>query len=110
MLLASLPRDERSYSPGLRWLKKGSESPELVLKGNFAFPIVSPEGKWAVAAKAGRNGWSAPNEVVRIQLETKEVVPIDLPAADTFRPLAWIPDRKRVLLYRDRDEDEDAYF
>lgn len=88
------------------WLSAAEGEPRLVVPGRFALPLICPGGQWVVAAKTfGENMWDKPNEVVRIDLETKHVYPVALPPADNFDPLVWVNAHRRVLLYQKRDED-----
>lgn len=87
---------------GLWWCRRGKE-PELVAKGVFVEELVSPDGKWCVAAKALGSGWAEPNTAVRINLETKEVFPINLEPADNFDSVAFVPQHGRFLIMRRSD-------
>ena len=89
---------------GLWALAKDGKA-ELIAKGNFSRPVVCPGGEWIVVAKTPPGqSWAPPNGVVRIHLPDKRVIPIDLPPAENFDPLAWIAAHQRVLLSRQRDD------
>ena len=96
---------ERDKVRGL-WLSKGVADAELIAKGTFGSdPVICPGGEWIVIAKTfGMNSWSEPNGVVRLNLITKQIIPVGLPPAENFDPLAWIGAHRRVLLYRQRDD------
>ncbi|MDB6078397.1 MAG: hypothetical protein JWO82_2144, partial [Akkermansiaceae bacterium] len=72
------------------WLMRKDAVPEFLAAGSFTDELVSPDGKWCVAAK--------PKGIVRINLETKEVFPVDLAAADGLKAVAYLTPRKKFLL------------
>ena len=53
------------------WLCRPDRKPVLIAKGEYAGELVTPDGKWCVAAKSAGNGWADPNGAVRINLATK---------------------------------------
>jgi len=87
---------------GLWRCRRGFE-PVLIAEGGFAGELVSDDGKWCVAAKAAGSGWAEPNTAVRINLETKEVTPIALEAADNFDTLAFLAAHGKFLIFRRAD-------
>lgn len=88
------------------WASTQTGPPELIAKGSFLTALVCPGGEWiAVARTSEDKSWAEPNGVVRINLKTKRMFPVDLPAADNFDPLAWIESYKKVLLCLKRDEE-----
>lgn len=87
------------------WVLAKDGKAELIAKGNFSRPVVCPGGEWIVVAKTPPGeSWAAPNGVMRIHLPDKRMIPVELPPADNFNPLAWIAAHQRVLLYRQRDD------
>jgi len=82
------------------WLCRSDREPELIAMGEFAGELVTPDGKWCVAAKAAGAGWAAPNGAVRIDLTTKEELPIALPDADNFDTLGFVAARGKFLVRR----------
>ena len=42
------------------WRLAPGRDPELLLEGNCAAPIITPDGKWAVVAKTDTS-WAVPN-------------------------------------------------
>ncbi len=87
------------------WAVQKNKKPELIARGIFSRPVVCPGGEWIVVAKTPNyDMWSTPNGVVRINLHSKRMSPVELPPADNFDPLAWIAAHQRVLLYRQRDD------
>jgi hypothetical protein len=87
------------------WRCRTGSDPALLLEGNVALPVVTPDGKWAVIAKTDSN-WAEPNYVVRIELATGRTFRLNVPVADTFNPVAYVPTHRKVLLERARDEAE----
>ena len=97
-------RQKKDRVEGL-WASGMKGPPELVVRGRFGQPIICPGGKWVVTAKAAEGEtWGVPNTVVRIHLPSKTIAPVDLPAADDFKPLMWLASHNRALLYRQPDE------
>lgn len=77
---------------------------ELLLEGNCAFPVVTPDGKWAVVAKAD-DSWAEPNHLFLVDLARRKVTRVNVPAADTFNPVAYVPAHRKILLLRARDTE-----
>ena len=95
---------EKDKLDGL-WVSGPNGSPELLAKGIFSAPVISPNGAWMVVAKTfGTNMWAVPNGVVRIHLPSKRMFQVDLPPADNFDPIVWVDAHKKLLLYQQRDE------
>jgi hypothetical protein len=91
------------------WASGVKGAPELVVRGRFGQPIVCAGGEWVIAAKAAEGAtWAAPNTVVRIHLPTRTIAPVDLPAADDFKPIRWLASHRKVLVYQLRDEHGDG--
>lgn len=76
----------------------------LFKEGSYANPVVSPDKKWVIAAKAD-NGFYSPNGVVRIDLQTGREFPVNLPPADEFYPVVPLSALNKVLLFRAKDGD-----
>ena len=86
------------------WLCRENQEPELIVKGVFASPITSLDGQWAVAARVLGNSWAEPNDVVRINLATHEVIPLKLAAADDISTVTRLPDSGKIVIRRSRNE------
>ena len=67
--------------------------------GTFANPVVTADAKWVVVSKAEED-WSKPNSLVRINLQTRRELKINLLPADTLMPIAFIASNNKMLLYR----------
>ncbi|MBI5367028.1 MAG: HEAT repeat domain-containing protein [Planctomycetes bacterium] len=91
-------RSDGLWTPGLWWVRTG-ESPRCIAAGNIAHPIVTPDGRWIVAAETA-GSWAIPNYVVRVDPESGEKLRVDLPEADNFNPVAYVAEHHAVLLTR----------
>lgn len=89
------------------WLTRRGEEPELLSEGLFMGEVVSSDGKWCAVAKALGTSWATPNIVVLINLETHETTTVDLPPADTFKVVTYLPEKERFLLVRFCDKGKD---
>jgi hypothetical protein len=95
----------RSSEEGGLWKKAAGKKPvRLSRAGVYANPLVTPDGKWAVAAKTDSN-WGEPNYVVRFDLQTRREYRVELPPADQFDSVAYVAAHNKVLLRRARDEE-----
>lgn len=81
------------------WRLAGGRDPELLLEGNCAAPLITPDGRWAVIAKTDTS-WAAPNYVVCIDLAKRVSYRLKVPDANKFYPIAYIPAHGKVLLVR----------
>ncbi|HEY8460135.1 MAG TPA: hypothetical protein VIM99_07125, partial [Blastocatellia bacterium] len=87
---------------GLWRCRKGKE-PVKIVSGHYALPLVTPDGRWAVAAKTATD-WSEPNFIYRIDLKSGRQFKVSVAAAATFNPVAFIPAHNKVLLLRAGDD------
>jgi hypothetical protein len=95
----------RSSEGGGLWKKTaGGNLQSLSRAGVYANPLVTPDGRWVVAARTDFN-WATPNYVVRFNLQTRREHRVDLPPADQFDAVAYVAARNKVLLRRASDED-----
>lgn len=88
------------------WRLVSGKDPVLLLEGNVASPILTPDGNWAAVAKTDSN-WAVPNYVVRVDLHSGKSFRVDVPPADNFNPLAFVAGHNKILLMRVRDEKTD---
>ena len=96
----------RSSEEGGLWKKAAGKKPERLSRaGVYANPLVTPDGKWAVAAKTDSD-WGSPNYVVRFNLQTRREYRVDLPPADPFGSVAYVAAHNKVLLRRARYEEK----
>ncbi len=85
------------------WASGAKGEPELIVRGTYGPLILSPDGEWLVArAIAKDQSEDSSIFIVRIDLQKKQVIPVILPEADMFTPIAWLPVHQRVILFRER--------
>ena len=74
---------------------------ELLARGHYASPLLTPDGKWLVVDKFDRGG-SNPWITVRIEAASRREEAVEVPALHLFRvsPITWIDSLHRVLLCR----------
>ena len=86
--------------PGL-WRWDGAGEPVRLVDGWFGEAVSTLDGQWVVAARTDHGAsWEVPNPVVRVQVRTGKEYVLDVPPADGFEPVAYLPERRRVLLRR----------
>lgn len=95
-------------SEGGLWKKAAGQQAVRISSGEgvYANPIVTPDGQWAIAAKAESN-WGEPNDVVRFNLKTGREYRVNLPPAKDFEPLMYVAAQGRVLLRRAQGNDDE---
>ena len=86
------------------WKKPGLQKAVRIAGGQYADPIVTDDGKWAVAAKTDTD-WAQPNYVVRVNLNTGREYRVAIPAADQFEPVSYVAAHSSVLLRRAKDDN-----
>jgi hypothetical protein len=95
----------RSSEGGGLWKKAAGKNPERLSRaGVYADPLITPDGKWVVAAKTDSH-WGVPNYVVRFNLQTRHEYRVDLPPADQFDSVAYVTAHSKVLLRRASDKE-----
>lgn len=87
----------------------GNKPVRLSTEGAYANPVVTPDGKWVVLAKTDSD-WSAPNYVIRFNIETGREFRVNLEPADEFGPMVFLPGLGKVLLRRMTDETHAEYY
>jgi hypothetical protein len=86
-------------------VKINNSGATTVLKeGMYANPVLTPDGKWIIAAKSDNNFY-IPNYVVRINMINGSESRINIAPADDFFPVAYLPAQNKVLLYRGKDKE-----
>ncbi len=88
------PEEGAVYPLLTRRFYKLTEAAPLTVHYDFekrakGMAIVTPDGRWLVPAKTEGN-WAVPNVVVRDDLVNGQEIPLDIPAADTFNPVAFV--------------------
>lgn len=86
------------------WLCRKDREPVMMAKGKFASPLVSADGKWIVTARVLEQSWAEPNDVVRINAATHEVLPLRLAPADEYTPVTMLPESGKIVIHRVRDK------
>ena len=86
------------------WRLAGGRDPELLLEGNCAAPLITPDGRWAVVAKTD-SSWAVPNYVVCLDLAKGTFYRLKAPAANKFYPTAYVTAHEKVLLARTRGQE-----
>jgi hypothetical protein len=86
------------------WLCQSGADPELLAEGRFMGEWVSSDGKWCAVAQALGRSWAEPNTVVFINVETRELFPIDLEPADTLKVICYLPSHAQFLVFRARNK------
>ncbi|HVE59916.1 MAG TPA: hypothetical protein VNB22_24090, partial [Pyrinomonadaceae bacterium] len=76
-----------------------SQPPVKFKEGVYSSPIVTADGKWVIVTKVTEN-WGEPQSIVRINLQTAKEFPVNLPPADIFNAVTFIPAQNKVLVYR----------
>ncbi|WP_136079627.1 HEAT repeat domain-containing protein [Pontiella desulfatans] len=89
------------------WLCEKDKTPILLNAGAHADPIVSPDGRWVVAAKA-EQGWAKPNILIRYDLLHDVEHIVDIPPAGDLSPIAHIPAHGKFLVVRVEEGSGDA--
>jgi hypothetical protein len=80
------------------WLCRQGREPDLIVSGHFARQLVSADDKWCVAVKTDGDPPKDSNVLVRINLETREVLALD--PAFQGDPVAYLPARRKFLVSR----------
>jgi hypothetical protein len=90
------------------WQCRKGEEPLLIREGEYSHPIVTPDGRWVIAAL--QTSGPEPNPIVRIDLETSKEFPTQLDGDSSLLPQAYVEAHRRVLLAETEDEDNEAGF
>ena len=85
------------------WKQVAGRKAVRISEGAYAYPVITPDGKWVVTAKAD-GGWSRPNYAIRFNLQTGREFRVKLDPSDDLRPIAFLPLHDRVLLRRGHAE------
>lgn len=102
----------RVLEDGSLGLRKQGQKNRVLARGRFANPVVSPDHRWALAARAQPGAmWGEPNDLVRIALPGGALQVVPIPKADNLYCAAWLPLHKAFLVYRsEQDEGPGDYF
>jgi hypothetical protein len=73
---------------------------DWIADGRYASPVLSEDHSWVVVSRALGPSWAQPNDVVRIALDSKKLIAIDLPPADDLSVIARLPTTGQIVLQR----------
>jgi hypothetical protein len=91
------------------WKAVNRGKPELIMsRGFYTSPIITPDAKWAIAAKRETNG-EIPKQVVRIDLETNKEYVLNVPPAKNLDIVSYLASLKAVLLYRIENDNQHVH-
>src|SRR5438874_2369457 len=89
------------------WKFQAGKEPTLLAEDVFS-PAISGDGKWAILAK--RNGSSNNTFViVRMNLGSGAMMPVDVPEADRLYAIVYIADQKRFFVGRVKDPEQGCH-
>jgi hypothetical protein len=98
------------------WASSTKGEPTLIVRGTYGPFVLSPDGEWLVA-RAITKDQSEDRSIfiARIDLQKKQVIPVTLPEADMFIPIAWMAAHQKVIFLRERSygrvgPDEREYY
>ena len=63
-------------------------------KGNYSHPVITPNGRWAVAAKSGEDG----EGIVRVDLVTNREYPVEFEGYGQKYPIAYVATLNKFLV------------
>jgi hypothetical protein len=89
------------------WRFEASKEPTLLAEDVYS-PVISNDGKWAILAKRTGSSdylWA----VVRVNLISGAILPVDIPEADRLYALAYIAEQKRFLIVRAKNPDTGSH-
>lgn len=92
-------------NPGLFRVAPG-QPPVKIKEGNYQSPLVTADGKWVLAVKEDEES-DGFRGLVRINLQTGRELPVNLPAAESIVPAAFVYSHNKVLVYRGKSRDYD---
>lgn len=91
----------RTSGEGLFKLSRGRLT--KVRPGSYGQAVITPNGRWAVAAKSTDDGPG----IVRVDLVTSREFPVELEGYGNRQPVAYIPTLKKILVVRSQYYDYD---
>lgn len=94
-------RTRSEYESGLFKVTAGG-APVLIKEGNYHNALISPDGKWVVAAASNEENY---DRLTRINLTTAKETKINLTPADSIHPLAFVASHGKFLVLRTKEEN-----
>ena len=89
------------------WRFEASKEPMLLAEDVYS-PVISNDGKWAILAKRTGSSdylWG----VVRVNLISGVILPVDIPEADRVYAIAYLAEQKRFLVARAKNPDTSSH-
>lgn len=101
---------EEDQTEGL-WLVPKQGPPELLTKGSYANPILTPDGNWIVASKFDSDN-PHPWRTVRIEAASRREIAVPIPAPRLFNitVLSWLDELRRVLVCRTKADPDVSWY
>jgi hypothetical protein len=95
-------RAAHDYDAGARevgglWRCRKGKQPERICDKTFARPVVTPDGKWAVAPRDDE-GWAQKRPIIRVNLATGKQLPIDVGPARDAEAVCYLPSHGKMLI------------
>lgn len=82
------------------WLCRDGQEPELMVKGHFGSPTASLDGRWLVVVRGGDAAQKISHDVVRVNVATREIVPLKMPTEDYLSVDGRQPHSGKILVSR----------
>ncbi|HZS08854.1 MAG TPA: HEAT repeat domain-containing protein [Blastocatellia bacterium] len=79
------------------WKVRLGSDPVKVANGSYSYPLVTPDGKWLIARRAGGGKEKSGEQLVRVNLQTRQESPVSLPDGYAYFPVAFISAHSKVL-------------
>jgi hypothetical protein len=80
------------------WKVEPGAEPEKIISGSYAYPVVTPDGKWLVAIKMLSEGEKHSSQLVRHNLQTGEEFQVIIATDGDRPPVMYIAAHEKVLL------------
>ncbi len=84
------------YQGGLFRAQESGE-PVLIRQGSYENAVVAPDKRWVAVTKF--TGKDQLKTLVRVNLQTGQEFPVNLPTTDALQPIAFVPSHGMVLVY-----------
>ncbi|HEX7335556.1 MAG TPA: HEAT repeat domain-containing protein [Pyrinomonadaceae bacterium] len=90
------------------WKQTAGTNAVRISEGTYAYPIVTPDGKWVVVARAAAD-WSRSSYVVRFNLQTGQEFRVNLAPAHSLLPVVFLPLHNKILVRRAKNDFPASY-
>jgi HEAT repeat protein len=78
----------------------------LLQKGDFGSPVVTPNGRWAIALQNA--GEDSAAQLLRADLTTRKIFPVASQDYSNYEPLVYIPSINKILVVESREYDDEG--